>query len=148
MWKSVALALLPAWAFSTKPMEEKTLIPINQADLQPAGLDGIFRHLYHAYRLNLTAPEGREQQEFSSETWKYAANGGLKDQDRKLLFDMYKSVHSVFEFGLGESTKIAAAAGVPRYFGVDSDALYVDKARKDVPDNYRFYFADVGPTKS
>jgi hypothetical protein len=42
----------------------------------------------------------------------------------------------------------AMAAGVPRYFGVDSDAVWIGKARTDVPDNYRFYFADIGPTKS
>ena len=136
----MALALLPAWGLGKEP--------INQADLQPAGLDDIYRHLYQSYRLNITAPALREQQEFSSETWKYKESASLRDNDRKFLFDMYKSVDSVFEYGLGESTKIAAAAGVPRYFGVDSDALYVDKARKDVPDNYRFYFADVGPTKS
>jgi hypothetical protein len=98
MWKSMALALLPAWGLGKEP--------INQADLQPAGLDDIYRHLYQSYRLNITAPALREQQEFSSETWKYKESASLRDNDRKFLFDMYKSVDSVFEYGLGESTKI------------------------------------------
>jgi hypothetical protein len=57
----------------------------------------------------------------------------------------------VFEFGVGESTLIAAHVGVPRYSGVDSDANWIAKARESVlPHNmsqYRFTFADIGPTK-
>ena len=37
--------------------------------------------------------------------------GGLFDTDRTLLADIYSSVDSVFEFGLGESSKIAAWVG-------------------------------------
>ena len=71
--------------------------------------------------------------------------GGLFDTDRKLLADIYSSVNSVFEFGLGESTKIAAWVGVPRYVGVDSDAQWVTNTRKEVNrDHFRFIFADIG----
>lgn len=73
--------------------------------------------------------------------------GGLLDTDRTLLADIYSSVDSVFEFGLGESSKIAAWVGVPRYVGVDSDASWVTKVRKEVKrDHFRFIFADIGET--
>lgn len=75
--------------------------------------------------------------------------GGLKDTDRQLLADIYSNVNSVFEFGLGESTKIAAWVGVPRYVGVDSDANWVTNTRNEVNmDHFRFIFADIGATGS
>ena len=71
--------------------------------------------------------------------------GGLRDTDRTLLADIYSSVDSVFEFGLGESTKIAAWVGVSRYVGVDSDAAWVTNIRDEVNmDHFRFIFADIG----
>ena len=80
---------------------------------------------------------------------------------------MYYDATSVFEFGVGESTLIAAYVGVTRYSGVDSDAAWINKARSDLllvrPSNnnndnnmqtttkpqtqYRFSFADIGPTR-
>ena len=73
--------------------------------------------------------------------------GGLLDTDRTLLADIYSSVDSVFEFGLGESSKIAAWVGVPRYVGVDSDASWVTNVRKEVNnDHFRFIFTDIGET--
>ena len=44
----------------------------------------------------------------------------LDDSDRDLLVKTYRVVESVFEFGLGESTRLSAAANVIRYTGVDS----------------------------
>ena len=73
-------------------------------------------------------------------------NGGLDDGDRDLLVDVYTDANSVFEFGLGESTRIAAAVGVPVFSGVDSDAVYVSESRKTSPSHFKFYFADVGLT--
>lgn len=74
--------------------------------------------------------------------------GGLSDTDRMLLAEIYSSANSVFEFGLGESTKIAAWVGVPRYVGVDSDATWVTNVRRDINmDHFRFVFADIGPTR-
>ena len=75
--------------------------------------------------------------------------GGLYDTDRTLLANIYSSVDSVFEFGLGESTKIAVWVGVPRYVGVDSDADWVTNVRDEVNMNhFRFIFADIGATGS
>mmetsp|Transcript_23669 Transcript_23669/g.42544 ORF Transcript_23669/g.42544 Transcript_23669/m.42544 type:complete len:229 (+) Transcript_23669:475-1161(+) len=70
--------------------------------------------------------------------------GGLKNSDRTLLADLYRNASSVFEYGLGESTHIAAYVGVPRLAGVDSDAAWVAEARDGSPDRFRFAFADVG----
>lgn len=74
-------------------------------------------------------------------------SGGLMDSDRELLAEIYYNADSVFEFGLGESTKIAAWVGVPRYVGVDSDADWVTNTRNEVNmDHFRFIFADIGDT--
>ena len=65
-----------------------------------------------------------------------------------LLGRLYRNASSVFEFGLGESTSIASYVGVPRYSGVDSDAVWVRKARErsGANDRFHFTFADIGPT--
>lgn len=80
--------------------------------------------------------------------------GGLDDSDRKLLAKMYSNSSSVFEFGLGESSHIAAHIGVSRWSGVDSDAAWVGMARDGTHrgvdrrnDHFRFYFADIGEVK-
>ena len=79
-------------------------------------------------------------------TWE-RGNGGLDDSDRDLLANLYGSVESVFEYGLGESTRLAAAAKLVRYSGVDSDAQYVANSRNSAPSHFKFYFADIGPTR-
>jgi hypothetical protein len=73
-------------------------------------------------------------------------DGGLRDEDRIKLASIYGSATSVFEYGLGESTKIANQVGVPYYAGVDSDASWVSTAATSVPDHFRFYLADIGRT--
>ena len=78
---------------------------------------------------------------------KLTTRGGLSDNDRIALGKIYSKANSIFEYGLGESTSIAAYVGVPRYSGVDSDPAYVSYARTLAPDYFRFYFADIGPTK-
>jgi len=76
-----------------------------------------------------------------------AAGGGLTDSDRELLASIYFNSSSVFEFGLGESTHIAAYVGVPRYSGVDNDPVWIGKARDGAKmDHFRFSFADTGKT--
>ena len=75
-------------------------------------------------------------------------NGGLDDGDRLLLLKLYSEANSVFEFGLGESTRIAAVVGTPRYSGVDSSASYVSSSREQAPQWFKFYFADVGRIKA
>lgn len=76
-----------------------------------------------------------------------------QQQDRQLLGRLYHDAASVFEFGVGESTLIASHVGVPRYSGVDSDVNWIAKARESVlllphhnMSQYRFTFADIGPT--
>jgi hypothetical protein len=84
---------------------------------------------------------------FNVTQWKDISNGGLTESDRALLGEVYYNASSVFEFGLGESTQIAAHVGVPRYSGVDSDARWVTQARaKAAKNHFRFYFADIGQT--
>ena len=83
---------------------------------------------------------------FTLDGWK-RGSGGLDDDDRRVLGDLYFNANSVFEYGLGESTKIAAYTGVPRYAGVDSDATWVAQARDSTNMNlFLFHFADIGET--
>ena len=84
---------------------------------------------------------------FDVNAWEYRTSGGLRDLDRILLAELYGTAHSVFEYGLGESTYIANAMEVPRYAGIDSDAVWVTMVRQNVSDHFRFYFADIGNTK-
>jgi hypothetical protein len=81
------------------------------------------------------------------EEWE-RGSGGLDDTDRMVLGKLYYNATSVFEFGLGESTRIAAYTGVPRYSGVDSDPVWVNMARSESKQShFRFYYADIGDTK-
>lgn len=83
---------------------------------------------------------------FTLEGWNFG-NGGLDDNDRMALGELYYNATSVFEFGLGESTRIAAFTGVPRYSGVDSDPAWIEKARQDAGlSHFRFYYGDIGST--
>lgn len=83
---------------------------------------------------------------FTLDGWE-RGTGGLDDDDRLALGSLYLNAESVFEFGLGESTLIAASVSVPRYAGVDSDATWVSHTRLNASmDHFRFYFADVGET--
>lgn len=85
---------------------------------------------------------------FDVDAWKHKGTGGLTDKDRAMLGRIYGNAQSVFEYGLGESTRIADAVGVPRYAGLDSDPNYVANTRAQVATHFRFYFGDIGPTKS
>ena len=91
--------------------------------------------------------EPRTPPPFDVNDWDNRTEGGLQDLDRILLAELYGTAHSVFEYGLGESTYIANAMEVPRYAGIDSDAVWVTMAREKVSDRFRFYFADIGMTK-
>jgi hypothetical protein len=87
-----------------------------------------------------------DRHDFQLKEWTKQTNGGLTDDDRKLLAKMYRKADSVFEYGLGESTYIANEVGVARYAGIDSDVAWVDKTRKSVSDHFRFYYGDIGNT--
>ncbi|KAL3803340.1 hypothetical protein HJC23_009304 [Cyclotella cryptica] len=85
---------------------------------------------------------------FNLTTWGNKTTGGLFDLDRIKLAEIYQKAESVFEWGLGESTFIAACVGVPRYAGIDSDAVWIQSAREKSPDLFRFQLGDIGPTGS
>ena len=63
-----------------------------------------------------------------------------------LLSALYCKAESVFELGLGESTYIAAHVGIPRYAGIDSDALWISQAGDRTPTHFCFYLSDIGAT--
>lgn len=73
-----------------------------------------------------------ERLNFNLATWSDKTTGGLKD--------------SVFEWGLGESSFVAAEVGVPRHTGIDSDPTWMKTARDKSPDHFCFYLGDAGPT--
>jgi hypothetical protein len=82
------------------------------------------------------------------DTFKYkSGTGGLSDADRKFLGDIYFRSESVIEFGVGESTDIAAATNLPRYVGVDSSSEWIVRVRARSPQRFRFFLADIGPVK-
>jgi len=89
-----------------------------------------------------------ERPDFDLSTWTETSKGGLTDSDRILLSSLYREATSVFEYGLGESTRIANAVKVPRYAGIDSDPTWVVETRKGVAPHFRFYLADVGETEA
>ena len=85
----------------------------------------------------------REPKEFDLESWRqYSTTGGLNDDDRKMLARYYSSANSVFEWGLGESSRMAGYFNVSRYAGIDSDATYVADARDNVstPNISSYYY--------
>jgi hypothetical protein len=90
----------------------------------------------------------RIPKKFNVTAWDRRTTGGLTDRDRTLLSRIYGQAESVFEYGLGESTYIADHMGVQRYAGIDSDAAWVANARTNVSPHFRFYFADIGPTRA
>lgn len=108
--------------------------------------ESIFDEVQNNLYTNAITPVEMSRKRYSLQGWE-RGTGGLIDEDRLLLGDLYFLANSVFEFGLGESTRIAADVGVPRYAGVDSDAVWISKAREDANmDHFRFSFADVGET--
>ena len=88
----------------------------------------------------------RTRQDFNLTMWDKRTTGGLKDLDRIKLAAIYRNATSVFEWGLGESSFIAATVGVPRYTGIDSDPTWIKAARDSSPDHFRFHLGDIGPT--
>ena len=75
-----------------------------------------------------------------------AHSDGLNEADRSILYTYYKAANAVFESGIGESTLIAASAGVQRYTGVETSIEWISKIRERVPEYYRFHLADIGTT--
>lgn len=100
----------------------------------------------HAYKQIVKGAPSTERNDFHLLHWKHSSNGGLLPEDRAFLGEVYRKADSVFEYGLGESTKIAHHVGVRRYAGIDSDAVWVRDTRKQVASHFRFYLADIGET--
>lgn len=92
---------------------------------------------------NITRPSSP----FSVAAWPHTRKGGLTMVDRAILGKLYERAYAVFEWGLGESSLIADAVGVPCYAGIDSDPGYVASTRQQVTNHhFRFYTADIGNT--
>ena len=73
-----------------------------------------------------------------------ASDGGLNEADRNILGKIFYESDSVFETGVGESTRIAVFTGVPRYTGVDNSIEWLETVSKVSPSHYRFHWADIG----
>mmetsp|Transcript_11163 Transcript_11163/g.20635 ORF Transcript_11163/g.20635 Transcript_11163/m.20635 type:complete len:309 (-) Transcript_11163:536-1462(-) len=112
-----------------------------------SALDQVYQIAYERTRLANERNLAKERKPLDVATWDRRTDGGLIDADRKLLGQIYFEANSVMEYGLGESTYIAAAVGVPRYVGIDSDAEWVAKARDAAPIHFQFYLGDIGPTR-
>lgn len=74
-------------------------------------------------------------------------SGGLLLRDLHLLEKYYSQSNSLFEFGVGKSTELAAYFNIPRYTGVDSSTVWLQKVAGKSPPHFRFYWADIGATK-
>ena len=71
--------------------------------------------------------------------------GGMTRDEQELLARTYAHAHSVFEWGMGSSTLIAAHVGIPRLTAVDSAVDWVQKCRQQVDrPGYSLRHADVG----
>jgi hypothetical protein len=108
----------------------------------PTSFDAIVQVAYERAFSKTPSPK---RNAFDLANWT-RGTGGLTDPDRILLASIYGNASSVFEYGLGESTFIASHVGVPRYAGIDSDAVWVSQTRDAVLPHFRFYLADVGKT--
>lgn len=96
------------------------------------------------------SPEPRRVYNISEFPPEYHTTGGLDDTDRALLGDIYSTANSSFEYGLGESTYIAAWTRMPRWSGVDSDSNWVVGVRDKpiIPSHFQFNFGDIGQTQA
>ena len=119
----------------------------NEVQEEPDNNISTFNKMHNKLHKTAAALKHIEKKKYEIGVSMERGTGGLVDTDRALLAEIYSSVNSVFGFGLGESTKIAAWVGVPRYVGVDSDADWVTNVREEIKmDHFRFIFADIGST--
>ena len=128
----------------TTKQDNGAAVPASESSASPSSskFDIIKETLYK----KASQPAKNTRKKFTLEGWE-RGTGGLDDDDRLVLGELYYNAASVFEYGLGESTRIAAATEVPRYSGVDSDPVWVAKARKDANrSHFRFNYGDIGNT--
>jgi hypothetical protein len=145
--------------FSPRPVELGATMTTSAG----GAFDTMVDHSYQLATRHVAAASGKREQltkknlrkthSSSSSLWDlhkvfsfFSHSGGLTDKDRNVLIKLYSQANSVMEYGLGESTKIANAVGVPNYVGIDSDLVWINKVREQVDPRYRFYLADIGPT--
>jgi len=122
---------------------DHTIILSANEEIEESKFDSLVKILYNA----ASAPATVTRNAFDVVQWRDTTTGGLDATDRKLLGLVYSSVESVFEYGLGESSYIAAHAGVPRYSGTDSDSKWISMVQRKTLKHFRFFFADIGETK-
>ena len=77
------------------------------------------------------------------------SGGGMTSHEQDVLARAYANAESVFEWGMGSSTLIAAHVGIERLTAVDSAPIWVDQVRTILNQTtYTFRHADVGPISS
>lgn len=119
--------------------------PLRAVTNAKTGFDTVVGMLYsHAH----DPPQNTTAKPFTLSTWTDRTQGGLLNPEREKIAEIYGKANSLFEWGLGESSYIAAHVGMKRYAGVDSDPIWVDGTRKKCPDHFRFTLADIGPTQA
>lgn len=73
----------------------------------------------------------------------------MTSHEQDVLARAYANAESVFEWGMGSSTLIAAHVGIERLTAVDSAPIWVDQVRTILNQTtYTFRHADVGPISS
>jgi hypothetical protein len=143
---SIFLFLLPLVYFSeilTLATTTATVASARECEKQETTTFDII--VQEGYEMAFSTQAAPQRKKLDLTTWT-RGTGGLTDNDRILLAEIYGNASSVFEYGLGESTLIASHVGVPRYAGIDSDALWVSMSRDAVHPHFRFYLADIGIT--
>ena len=119
-----------------------TLFSTASTSTTSSAFDDIHAFAHGAATVTPTSSSGRKHfDHVSLLSWK-RGSGGLQDSDRILLAKYYNVANSAFEFGLGESSKIAAYTNMPNFKGVDSDPVWVGIARDMAPSHFRFEFLD------
>ena len=74
------------------------------------------------------------------------SGGGMDRPEQELLARTYTNAKSVFEWGMGSSTLVAAHVGIKRLTAVDSTTTWVEKVRAMLKHPmYTFRHADIGP---
>ncbi len=74
------------------------------------------------------------------------SGGGMTTDEQEFLEKTYRHSASVFEWGMGSSSALAAYAGIAKLVSVDSFSEWVEKTKSAVKNNkYNFQFVNIGP---
>ena len=120
-------------------------------DSYESGFDRISNELYESAsakygnetNIHRSSSYGTVNDEKMEKVFLQIFNGSdFKVQNQTILEDIYTSSSSVFEYGIGESTRIASANCVARYTGVDEKAKLITTLRNRLESKYfRFQYA-------